>query len=89
VRNDNLVHLSQVNSPGRKKAEKATVKAARRLMSSYELLLKVGTMAKSISRVISLRSRISVTPNTRCAPRMIRLMRGLSNMVVGIPRSTW
>jgi hypothetical protein len=65
VRNDNLVHLSQVNSPGRKKAEKATVKAALRLISSYELLLKVGTMARSISRVISRRSRTSVTPNTR------------------------
>jgi hypothetical protein len=88
VRNEYSDQLSHVNSAGRRKAEKATVKAALRLTSSYESL-SVETIARSMSLVISPRSRIAVVPKTRWDPRRIRLMRGSSNTSVEIPLSTW
>jgi hypothetical protein len=64
VREECISHLSQVNSAGRRKAEKATVNAARRLTSSWESV-SVEIIAKRMSLVISLRSRIGFVPKTR------------------------
>jgi hypothetical protein len=63
-RNEVLFQESHVNSPERRNPPNAGVNAARMLTSSSELL-RVETIARSMSLVISPRSRIVVSPNTR------------------------